>query len=401
VYPVVASAVESNVDLVFGEGRFPAFSLRSEAADDEGALPEDAAQELERFLAKYHEVCRFRTHARMAYSAAQACGTAVGVHGVRFGKPFADLLPARWCEPVFATSGEVERLEIQYPYLETYRDARGQWGVRAKLYRRVLTADTDTTYRPADADENGREPSWSVDPARSVEHGLGFCPVVWYPFQRGCQSVNVIDGVAIHADLREEIKQHDIARSQLHRGALMSEPQIVETGVAPGTNPTDPGETASLPHVEKDAVTGEQMVVGEFRRPRNKLARKKGPGYVWQFSSADARVQILTYPGEALKAQADNCSDLLQKIQEGLAVVFLDPNNIKFAATTSGKALQAIKQRQVDRCDQHRDDLRDGFLAPTVSMQLRIVAKLGGSVRLPGADNAAALLRRFDSDGVG
>jgi len=87
-------------------------------------------------------------------------------------------------------------------------------------------------------------------------------------------------------------------------------------------------------------------------------ARKKGPGYVWTYPNNDTKVGAIFYPGDTLKAQEENAKDLRIKLQELLAVVLLDPEHLKVANELSGKALQALKQKQIDRCDQFRDDLR-------------------------------------------
>ena len=84
-----------------------------------------------------------------------------------------------------------------------------------------------------------------------------------------------------------------------------------------------------------------------------------------------------------------------------MAVVFLDPENIKFAVTTSGKALAAIKQRQLDRCDQYRDDFADKFFEPSVSMQLRIAQVIlarGEKLRVPGSKKIKPFLDKFFVD---
>jgi hypothetical protein len=405
VYPVAQIAIQSNTDLVLGEGRFPSFS--SKPGEDEGSeangLDEASSQALDRFITEHHRICRFRAHARFAFAAAQGCGSVMAVHGVRAGRPHADLIPAKWANPTLDSFGAVQSVEIRYPYLEEYQKSTGGWAVRAKLYRRVITADSDITYLPADASEGGAEPKWQPDLTLSFPHELGFCPAIWYPFMRGCVPINQIDGVALHAHVLDEIQAHDIALSQRHRGALLSEPQVVEIGVTPGYSPTEVGRTALVPATQN----GRLLSPGEAKNwqgpgygsaGQSAGARKKGPGYPWQYTNELTKVQMLTYPGDALKAQDDNAADLAQKLQEALGVVFLDPAHIKFAATTSGKALQAIKQKQIDRCDVYRDDFGDNFLMPSVDMQLRIAAKLKSGLRVPGIDKVVPILAKFTAD---
>lgn len=395
VYPVAHIAIQSYVDLLFGEGRFPTFLARAgeDEEDDEG-LDEDDSATLERFLSEHHRLSRFRAYCREALFAAMSTGTTVGVHGVRNGKPFAEALPAKWCTPRLGVEREVLSLDIRYPYVEEYKQPDGKWAVRAKLYRRVINADQDITFLPADAREDGVEPTWTPDPQRTVNHALGFAPVVWYALLRGCAPVNQIDGHAIHELLLDEIQQHDIALSQRHRCALLSEPQICEIGVQPGYSPTASAPKPAVPAtmLAPAPVGPGNPAIGGYD-VSTPMARKKGPGNVWQYPNPETKVSALTIGSDALKAQDDNARDLRMKLQEALGVVLLDPESIKFASTTSGKALEAIKQRQVDRCDQYRDDLAENFLLPSVHMQLRIAQKLGsGAVKVPGLDKAMKVL---------
>ncbi len=390
VYPVVSIAIKSNADLCLGEGKFPTFTVGGPTNDS----PIEVA------LRSFHEKCRFRTVVKEAYCDGQGTKTAVSIIGARNGRPIQDTVPAKWCEREVDADGNVTKLTIQYPYNEEYKNERGEWTVQAKLYRRVIDQKRDVTYLPADADENGIAPNWVEDKTKTIEHNLGFCPVIWYPFMRGCQPVNEIDGKAIHELVTDEIQAHDIARSQWHRGALLSEPQICEFGVAPGYNPTgDKGRTPIVPSTEAGGEPSPlNPITGGYKDGQPAGARKKGPGNVWQYADPKTRAELLVYPSDALKAQQDNCSDLRIKIQESLAVVFLDPENIKFAATTSGKALEAIKQRQIDRVSDHRDDLRDGFIVPSIVMQLRVMKALGLSLKVRGVKEAMAELQALDLD---
>ncbi len=394
VYPIVRISTDSNVDLCLGERRFPEFSVattgatKAAAGDDQQTSPVDTA------LRNYQKLSRFPTACREALQSGQECGTVVALQGARNGVPFIELIPAKWCEQELDEHGELSKLTVQYPYLDEYQQRDGTWAVRAMLYRRVIDAQRDVVYKPAEANANGTAINWVEDKTKSADHGLGFVPVVWYAFMKGCQPVNVIDGKAIHQWVTDEIQAHDIARSQWHRGALLSEPQPYEIGVPVGHNPTDEGRTAMIPTTEHGgAITPDNPIRGGFPEGnRTKGARKKGPGHVWQYPNPDTEVGTLTYPGDALKSQQDNCSDLRIKLQEALCVVFLDPENIKFAATTSGKALEAIRQKQLDRCAQYREDFRDGFLIPCVKMQLRLMRQLGASLKVPGLKEALSAL---------
>jgi hypothetical protein len=405
VYPVAAVAISSNVDLVLGEGRFPTITSKpgEKEQDLELGLGESESDALDRFIREHHKISRFKAHVREAFAAAQGCGTVCAIHGHRFGKPFADLIPAKWGTPKFLNDRSVASLEIRYPYVDEQK-INGKWTIKAKLYRRVINAESDITFLPADAREDGAEPEWIPDPNQTIEHGLGFCPVVWYPFMRGCSVVNRIDGHAIHENLRDEIQALDMALSQKQNCTLHSEPQPVETGVAPGYNPTgELGRTAVVESTENGGPLGTNTGAKTgafFDGPLSKPARKKGPGYVWQYSSDKSKVEYLVFPSGLLKEQEEHCNDLLGKIEQGLAVVLPKPSEFKFAGAVSGRSLQETKSRQYDRCDQYRDDLEEGFILPSVNMQLRIASLAREQLRVAGIKEALPVLDRFAQDAV-
>lgn len=394
VYPIVRMAISSNVDLMLGERAFPRFVFTEDNGEEE-----EGSGSIEESLADLHKISRFRTVCREAFETAQGTGTVCAIYGVRNGRPFGDIVPAKWCEPEFEAGFRVKRLVIQYPYLDERQRQDGSWEVVAMVYRRVIDDSRDIAYKPAEAPEDGATKiKWVEDPDRTTTHGLGFCPVVWYPFMRGSVAVNVIDGKAVQRGITDEIQAHDIARSQWHTNALFSTPQPIEIGVSPEHNPTgDTGRTAVIPTTEHggDPHPDGNPVRGAFvAGPRSGPARKKGMGHVWRYPDTDTEVKYLEVSGGALDAQKDNVADLRIKLQEALAVVFLDPENIKFAATTSGKALEAIKQKQFDRVDQFREDFRDGFLIPSLEMQIRIAQKV--ELKIPGND----VLRKVNPDDI-
>ncbi len=412
VYPVVQIAIQSNVDLVLGEGRFPVFSGKGseDESDEENGTSETEGQALDRFIVEYHKLAQFTSHAREAFTTAQTVGSAVALHGHRNGIPFADLIPAKTASPTFDRDGTVLSVDIRYPYVEEYQEpATGLWKCKVKLYRRTIDEKTDTTFQPADANATGVEPKWVIDTTRTIHHGLGFCPIVWYAFMKGCVPVNVFDGKALHEDITDEIHQHDIAVSQRHRCALFSEPQIYEIGVDKGSSPTEMGQTPMVQSSERggrlvedrgSAGSRENPLTGGYGKARQVQARKKGPGYVWQYENPDAKVGAITIPESALKFQDDNARDLLHKIENALGVVLPKPEDFKFASSVSGKSIEMMKQRQLDRCDQYRDDLRDNFLLPSVKMQLRIASVLGQQLKVSGADEIRALCAQLQETEV-
>ena len=401
VYPIVRSAIDSNTDLVLGDGRFPDVTTHPDEDDtefDDAALNEDDSKLVDRFIVEALRQVRFRSVAREVFSAAQGCGSSVVLYGVRAGKLFADTAKAQWCTPVFGSDRALASLEIAYPYLDQYQDRSGKWSVRPKLYRRVIDARSDVTFLPADARPDGIAPEWVADPAQTFAHGFGFCPAVWYPFMRGCSAVNDYDGKALHAHLLDEVRALDFSLSQRHRAALYAgDPQWTEIGVEQGSNPSGKGKAAGMPATANGgAATASNPITTRYAAPQGaKQGRRKSPGDVWQYEDPQTKVELHTLPGDALVSLSNHAADLRLKIAESMAVVFMDQEHIKLGAQMSGKALEALKARQLDRCDQYRSDVGDHLLVPSIEMLLR-VAKSAGKLRLAGLDKVLPILSSWD-----
>lgn len=385
VAPIVEGGIRSTGDFVLGEGRFPKFV----AATGHGLSDEDGAA-INGCVDKLVEVARYRSLFREMLATAMGSRSVAVVCSVIDGRPTATIVPAKCCSATFDKKRPlvVTSLEIQYPYVECVK-VDGEWRWVTKLYRRVIDAKTDTTFQPADARDDGAEPSWVPDSEQTFEHGLGFCPVVWYPFLKRCGS-HGCDGEAVHERLLDEIDAYNFALSQRHRAALYcGDPQIVELGVDQHDGPSANGNAAI---VERSSGYAFGLTA------RGTPARRKGPGNVWRYESPEADVKILTLPSDALKAIDDHARDLRGKIHEGLAVVDLDVENAKVADSESGKAREIAYRRQTDHCDIIRDDFGDNAMLPVVRMHLRIALAKPGEVRWPGLDAAFAALKRVISD---
>lgn len=400
VYPAAEIAVLSNTDLVLGEGRFPTLTTKpgeDDDASDEDALDENASAALDRLIIEIAKQSRFRAVTRIGFGDGQRVGSCALVQSVRKGRLRTDAFRGELCTPELDDDGCVLALEIRYVYTTETKQRDGSWRKDAWIFRRRIDAIQDVTYLPATADPNGVEPAWEQDPSRSVVHQLGWCPVVWYAF--GSVSRSAIDGDAIHALCMDEMYAHDTALSQRHRAARYTgDPQWTETGVEPGTNPSASGRAARIATTPSGGTPSKtNPVVGHFvdAAPGAQGARRKGPGVVWQYESPDTKAQLHALPGDALDSIDKDARDLKTKLQEMLGVVLLDPENIKFAATTSGKALETIKQRQIDRCDTYRDDVGDKLLLPVMQQFLRLCAQLGDAVKVRGRARADAVLKQF------
>jgi hypothetical protein len=402
-YPIVQTAIASNIDMLLGEQSWPTITSFSHLNDDEELEDEELSELLEwvdRGLGEVVEKSRLKAAARESYAQAQGARTAVAIVGLRNGTPFVDTVRAKWCTPQLDVDGSVIALEIRYPYLDREYDKRSnKWRAVAKLYRRVIDDQSDTTFLPQDARPDGVQPeSWTKDPRMTVRHGLGFCPVVWYAYRRGCSTVNDIDGQALHEHCTDEIQAHDFAVSQRHTAALFMLPQICEFGVPAGYNPTETGQMPDMVAASRvDEFGNAQSAGGYIGSRKTGSARKKGPGYVWQYPDKQScDVKVVGPDPAALDAIDKHASDIRAKIAESLQVVFLDPEHVKFAASMSGKALRTLRERQYAHCDQDRDDFGNGWLLPVMKMVLRVTQKVGvAAVRLKFAPQLFDALQRL------
>jgi hypothetical protein len=402
-YGLVSEAIESNGDLCFGEGKFPTITVSDDESTDEYAGDEDEEEDAEgkavdscnKWIDSLVKTARLRPAFRLAFEHSQGCGTTVLINGWR-AKPFCDVEKAKWCTPTFASDQRtVTKLEIRYPFTREEQTERGAWEVRAYIYRRVIDNQRDVTYKPVRAPDNGEplvESAWVEEETQTFEHGFGICPVVWYPFMAGCTTFEKVDGRAIHARHTDEIEDLDMALSQRHRAAFyMGDPQLVGYNIdeAPGGM----GRTLELKRLQaKDPhfipADGDPLQTPPpGYRERRSSALKKGVSEFWKVDGPynESRVEMLTLPSGALDAIDNDAKDLRNKLCEMLAVVFSDPESLKFASAMSGKAQQALRQRQFDRCGKYREDLADNMIIPVVQMHIAIAQNLlarGGQHKL-------------------
>jgi hypothetical protein len=404
VYLQTKCAIQSNTDLVLGEARFPVITSNpgEDDSDADGLDPEES-KNVDRAIRELCDRVRFRSISRQALEHGQQAKSVAGIVGTRDGHPFIEIVRSRWCEPKFDVHRRVTELEIRYPYIKWEKQADGKWKLSAKLYRRVINAEADTTFLPIDAPKDGREPkpeAWVEDEARTVAHKLGFCPVVWYAHMRECSTVEDYDGEAIHQNVCDEIQGLDFALSQKHRAALFcGDPQVVEVGVEPGYNPSQVGGRAAVvPSTRSGGTIGaNNPAIGSYGGGGNAV-RVKSPGTAWQYPDPNTKVTYLTLPRGSLGELDNHCADLRNKIAESLQVVVLDPQNLKLAAAISGKAIEQLRSRQFDRCDQIRDDVGSGWILPAVKMLLRVALKT--KVSIPAVKKAAAALAGFIADDI-
>lgn len=413
VYPVVATAISSHVSMVLG--KMPVITSAPDEDDedeeDDFGLDEDDSKVVDRGVVKIAKQANLHTVFKQLLRTAMGQKSAVAVLGLANGKLTVTTPLAKWCKPTFADDDPraVKSLEIRYPYLEDYEDpATRKKSKRCMLYRRTIDDQRDITYEPVEAPKDARvEPAWKAQSAKTIEHGFGFCPVIWYPFLKQETGVQDVDGQAIHDLLLDEISGLDFCLSQKHRAVLYNgDPVLIEIGVEKGYNPT---ETVDFPALMKPAegYPTDPDQNKDWRVPNaggRRMGRKRGPGTTWQYPANDGKtdVKYLALPPGAMEALEKHAADLELKIVEALHWMPIDPKQMASGATLSGRALEWLHKKQINFCDDVRPDFANNCALPVIEMLLRIVLRLSETpdqgLYLAGVDKVVAILKRFMRD---
>lgn len=411
VVPIVKTAAGSFVDMVLGDARIPGITSKpgedSTVFDTRFGLNEDDSADVDRGIATMARQCKLWSVLRRMLAQAQVSKSAVAIAGVRNGKLFVDTTKAKWCKPTFDPERPevVVSLEIRYPYLETFTDEDNKPHERCLLYRRVIDPEADTTFKPAKASESGAEPdAWIPDPAKTVRHGLGFAPVVWYPFLPEECTVADFDGTAIHEELLDEIDGLNLSRSMRHRAAVYGgDPMLAEFGVGQDENPAPMGEQARAIYApgqdDHPGNTNWMLPPATGGRGRGGAGRKRGVGVINSYRNPQARAEWLSLDPGALKPLEEDGDDLEAMIAEALCWVPVDAKDMQLSTNLSGRALEWLHKKQTDKSSTIRDHFGDHGILRVVDLLLRIVlATPSGRLRLAGADKLRALLQRFRAE---
>lgn len=404
--PIVLAAIRQHIDFAFGEGRWPKLTTGQAEDDDEldeesGLSPEDS-KKFDAFLCKLTEHARLKKACETGLKAAEGTSTAAFILCARKGRLRIETTKSKWATPEFDADGTtVTRLVIEYPYIDIVRDDRtGSKRARVMVYRREIDDQRDRVFLPAEVQSEFSKIEWVVDKKKSSDHGLGFCPVIWYPFRKECDAANVIDGHAIHEVLLDELDALNFSLSQRGRAALYSgDPQLWERGVAKDEQ-VAPAAALSGDVVRhgKTADGHAFSLLGFAERPRE--ARRKGAGIVWRYESEKAEVGMLTLPPGALDGISSHSGDLKDTIASVLGHTIVSPEQVKGAI--SGKALAFIYARTTAFVAGIREDCWDGMICPLLNMLLRMVMVLDrkkpGSVYVQGVDAVRAILGTFEQD---
>lgn len=402
IYPSVSIAIESHVNFTLGCGNFPeVLSLTNEDDSDNGGLSPEDSEKLDAFNQRLIEAGKLPLAVRQLLRMAQASKTAVAVLGFRKGLPFVDPVWPKLCTPTFSPTdpNEVVSLEISYRYVDQVFDPLlKEWIACVYQYRRVIDAQSDTTYVPVEIQDKSQFPVPSVaDKNKTFKHGFGFCPVVWWRCRAHCEPGATIDGHAVHERITDAVQALDFSLSQRHRAALYcGDPQIVVTGVDPAETfgPSARGARFATP----DNPTGDPAKAGEWGHalsgPNYGGKTKKGPGVIWRAESESAKFSILSLTGDSLTAIADNAEDLANKLFDSMSATRIDPVALKGTADISAKAMCVMYTKQLSYVGELRDDFKHGCLLPMLNLFYRMFLAKPAGVFVPGWEKVKGILAK-------
>lgn len=145
----------------------------------------------EAWLNAFIEVTQFWAQAILMRTYGGGMGSvAMGFKFVN-GKPYVEVYDTRWCTPEWADRTDLTLRSLdkrfQFSLMVTVNRRNPTNGqitqdkeTRWFWYRRHITETSDTVWAKVPVPEDPEEePEWDKYPSQTVEHGLGFCPIVW------------------------------------------------------------------------------------------------------------------------------------------------------------------------------------------------------------------------------
>ena len=373
--PLFADAVHSLDRFVWGGHRFPKASIGAtrtkddaEDSDDIGPrLDIDQAKDLTRYTMALIKAGRLHRAIREVTIKALQTTSAALILGTMGGYLIAHGEQGKHCTPTWdpLRPRTVAELEILYRYRREEPNGTGGLRRREYWYRRVVDAEADTVFVEVPVIP-GKQPEWVIDKSKTVEHRLGFCPVVW--LRTLPDSSDAIDGrPVIDPQLYPLIDDVNRIISQRSRAVGYGcDPQVVRTGVPEG---------------QRDVLM-------------------KSPGTPWDLPK-DSEATLLEAAGSGAERATEHLKDMTARFREAVGIVKADADGA--IGNISGVVLEFLHAPMIALAATLREDLGgDGFCA-LINLALRMATVLterGEDVWIQGTAAAAKLMRKAQLDGV-
>lgn len=405
VYPLPKACVNQATRFTFGEGRFPHVKVQVIAANDAAlaalAVSDEDAATLQAAVNGLIDQAQLRSMMRALLRKGLSACTGVAVVTVRNGKFQIDTPHPKNCIPTFVdtATNEVGAMTIVYRFDKEVEEELGsvkKITTKQFWYRRDITATEYVVFKDALIEE-GKDVVWTRDDDATLDHDLGFCPVVWIPNLR--EADGDPDGCGLYEGLDDEFDALNFALSQRHRGInYWGVPQPWEA-LAPEDKP--PAATAQAARVPK----GKESNGSGYSRGKTEPARATSPDQIWSYQVSEDRksppVGLLETTGKAFDAATKHVLDVRSRILEAIDVVLMDPATVAGKGDISAKALSYMYAPLLGLVDELRECWWTHGLQRILSMMLRIAKTLGADgLYVPGAAKLITILGRFEIDGM-
>lgn len=329
-YNLFKVIVDRFTGLLISERRHP--KLR--AADNKVA---------EEWLHALSETARLWPAVMQARNFGGATGTAVAGFQLVRGKPVIEVHDPRWMFPTFKDRWALKLAAVEkrmmYP-VEVEEGRIGHWKTKWYWYRRVIDANVDVVFKPAEVRDE--EPEWEEQ--TRVEHGLGFCPVVW------AQNLPVqddIDGLPDCHGIIDTLEAIDGLLAQAHRGTIAnSDPTLI---------------------VAATLAQGESL--------------KKGSGNAIVLPPGGS-AEYLELTGAAAEAALKLVEQLRKNALEVAQCVLDHPD----VAQKTAVEVERVYSSMLAKADVLREQYGEKFIKPLMKMMLRAGAKVGQGATSVGGD---------------
>ena len=397
--------VNEVVDFTLGERKFPSVSFASHdqprvVAGVDLALSEDEAKQL---TALWHEISKqlkFRKQWRKAMRRGCSIRTAACVYALRRGRLCMELLDAKYCDPTFLDEHSDELKSVDVQWLECVQEPTPTGHLEDVWYyrRRLIDQYRDVMYVPIQVKyaTNPNDLQWQEDPAQTVDHGLGICPVQWMPNLPDGDRSQEHDGRSLYENILSEIDEIDCALSIRQTGVVaQGTAQPYETGVQPGQGPNATGrQPITRQFGDTTIVVGANPNTGSGGG-----ARKRSPLEVWTYSGEANKTKIgfLEVTGAAAKMVTEHIDDLRAHLLRAVRVVLVDTSEIKGGADMSAKLLALMHAPLLALVDDERDCWGEQHMKNAINLVFRLLeaaVAMGATVLLPGLEAALPILQR-------
>lgn len=376
IVPLFRETVEAVDRFLWSGSRFPKACINAtrddEATDEDEIGPvitTEQAEELTRFLQALIRQGKIAQAVREYTTSALKTTSAAVIVGVQAGYVNCYVHTGKDCTPTFNPKNPRECVELEIKY-QFPRDEQIAGSKATKQvwywYRRTVTTDRDIVYQEVKV-VPGQDPVWVEDAEKTVDHGFGFCPVVWVRTFGDC--TDPVDGKPlIDPALYPLLDSISYTVSQKQRAIEYGlDPQPVRTGVP----------------------------IGE----REEL--RKNPGQVWDLPE-NAEVKFLEATGPGTDKATQHLQDLVSAFRDAVGAVKMNPEVT--ARNISGVALGLLYGPLIALASDLRVDLGDDAYVSLLGMALRVVTTLvqdkGQDVWVPGVKKATATLKAAQLGGV-